>query len=132
MFVFLNSLQQMAFASQNFFALVSNVSWGKWLRKGSVEGSVNYCLHLTGCCFIKKVLEGSPNCASHLSPSLIQNPQKTAHHGVAVGVSVGLVHHGHMRPEHGRYILDFLYSSRATCFLIAPIVLQCFLHIVII
>ncbi len=80
---------------------------GSCFRKGSVEGSANYSLHLSprGCCFIK-VLEGSTNCALHLSPSLLlgsvawvvnmshpykPSSQKMTHHVVAVGVFFRLV-----------------------------------------
>ena len=30
-------------------------------------------------------------------------------------------------PEHDRYNLDFLYSSRITCFDVCPVILYCFL-----
>ena len=84
---------------------------GKWLgkfRKGSVEGSANYSLHLSPTWVLpvllhKSSLEGSANCSLHLSPSLLlgvkiawivdvshpfkSSPQKTTHHVVAVAVS---------------------------------------------
>ena len=86
-FVFWGSLQQMAFASQKdlwsvpqtqFFTLVSQspaVCWanGCCFRKGSVEVSTNYSLHLSPKWLLlhKSSLEGSANCALHLSPSLL-------------------------------------------------------------
>ena len=46
---------------------------GCCFRKGSVEGSVNYSLHLSPKWLLlhKSSLEGSANCALHLSPSLL-------------------------------------------------------------
>ena len=35
--------------------------------------------------------------------------------------------HGPVLPEHDRYNLEFLYSSRITCFCICPVILYCFL-----
>ncbi len=86
-FVFWGSLQQMAFASQKvlwsvpqtqFFTLVSQSPADFWangccFRKGSVEVSANYSLHLSPKWMLlhKSSLEGSANCALHLSPSLL-------------------------------------------------------------
>ena len=46
---------------------------GCCFRKGSVEGSANYSLHLSPKWLLlhKGSLEGSANCALHLSPSLL-------------------------------------------------------------
>ena len=92
-FVFLGSLQQMVFASQKVLwsvpqtilhigLTVSCNFLGKWLllqkrRKGSVQGSANYSLHLfpKWPLLHKNSLEGSANCALHLSPSLLQGPK---------------------------------------------------------
>ena len=73
---------------------------GCCFRKGSVEGSANYSLHLSLRLLLhKSSLEGSANCALHLSPSCVNcwhvspiqksSPQKTTHHVVAVGVVLG-------------------------------------------
>ena len=44
---------------------------GCCFRKGSVEGSANYSLHLSPKLLYKSSLEGSANCALHLSPSVL-------------------------------------------------------------
>ena len=84
-FVFLGSLQQMAFAAHKFLWSVPQAvlyigltvscafrANGCCFRKGSVEGSANYSLHLSLRLLLhKSSLEGSANCALHLSPNLL-------------------------------------------------------------
>ena len=80
-FVFWDSLQQIGFrlpkdslecslVSQSPAAFWAN---GCCFRKGSVEGSANYSLHLSHKWLLlhNSSLEGSANCALHLSPSLL-------------------------------------------------------------
>ena len=61
---------------KQFFTFVSQspaVFWanGCCFRKGSVEGSANYSLHLSPKLLYKGSLEGSASCALHLSPSVL-------------------------------------------------------------
>ena len=82
-FVFCFVLQQMAFAYQNvlwsvpqtvlYIALTVSCGFfanGSCFRKGSVEGSANYSLHLSPKWLLlhKNSLEGSANYSLHLSP----------------------------------------------------------------
>ena len=88
-FVFWVSLQQMAFASQKVLWSVPQtvlyiisqsaaVLWAscRCFRKGSVEGSASYSLHLSSTWLLlhKSCLEGSANCGLHLSVKVATNP----------------------------------------------------------
>ena len=85
-FLFWGFLQQMVFASQKVLGSVPQtvfyigltVSCGFWVngccfRKGFVDGSANYSLHLSPKWLLLQTSssEGSANCALHLSPSLL-------------------------------------------------------------
>ena len=82
-FVFWGSLQQMPFASQQVLRSVHRLhlsqspavfsAKGCRFKKGSVEGSANYSLHLSPKWLLlhKSSWEVSANCALHLSPSLL-------------------------------------------------------------
>ena len=72
------------FPKQFFTFVVSQslaVFWanGCCFRKGFVEGSANYSLHLSPKLLYKSSLEGSANCALHLSPSVLLRPKLRTH-----------------------------------------------------
>ena len=69
---------------KQFFTFVSQslaVFWanGCCFRKGFVEGSANYSLHVSPKLLYKSSLEGSANCALHLSPSVLLRPKLRTH-----------------------------------------------------
>ena len=84
MFVCLRSWQHMGFASQKVFWSVAEtvisiglksflrLFWANF-RKGSVQGSADHSSHLspTGMLLHSNSLEGSANCALHLSQSCV-------------------------------------------------------------
>ena len=105
-FVFLGSLQQMVFASRKVFCnvpqtvlyiglTVSCGFFGQWLllQKGSVEGSANCALHLSPSLLVGSKLRDLLTCLTHTNPVRRKLPIMS----LLLGYSLGLFFGGSLR-----------------------------------